>query len=91
MGQNPITFSPDFEKEHYTLEFLGLFENSLDVGIVTYEGFDGGYSLFRIQISPGVRKAYNMNLNKSQTRLVIRFSMDLPHNVTVVTHGKHFS
>ena len=58
---------------------------------MSYEDYDGGYSIFRIQISPGVRKGYNMNLNKSQTRLVIRFGKDLPHNVTVVTYGKHFS
>ena len=58
---------------------------------MTYEDYNGGYSLFRIQISPGVRKVYNVNLNKSQTRLVIRFGEDLPHNVTVVTYRKHFS
>ena len=36
-GQNHITFLPDFEKGHYTSEFLGLFENNLYGGIVSYE------------------------------------------------------
>ena len=58
---------------------------------MSYEDYDEEYSIFHIQITPWVRKACNMNLNKSQTRLVIRFGEDLPHDMTVVTYGKHFS
>ena len=92
-GMKTITFEPDFDTGNYTHSYLTLFDGipQDQRSSITYEEFSGGYSVFRICISSGIRRMYNMNTRKSQTRMIIRFRNDLKQNVTCITYAKFHS
>lgn len=90
---NTCSFSPDFTTKHYTNEYLALFEKSHEgesVGgdIITYEDYGKGYTLFKINISEGLKKNFTSLAHRGQTRLKFRFGTPLDQSVTVICYGR---
>ena len=92
---NSTSFSPDFDKKHYSTEYLSLFEGLSEeervrgVGnIINYKDFATGYAIFKINISDGLRKNFTPLCQRGQTRLRFRFKEQLKRPVSVICYGK---
>ena len=92
---NSTSFAPDFDKKHYSTEYLSLFEGLSEEeqvqgvgGIIDYKDFASGYSIFKINISDGLRKNFTPLYQRGQTRLRFRFKEQLMKPVSVLCYGK---
>lgn len=92
---NTASFSPNFDKNHYTSEYLSLFEKLNDEetvkgvgGMIDYSEFGSGYAIFKINISEGLQKNFTSLCHRGQTRLKFRFQHPLPKPITIVCYGK---
>lgn len=89
---NTSSFSPDFPNQHYTNEYLALFDKAggetVGADIISYEDFGKGYSLFKINIAEGLKKNFTSLAQRGQTRLKFRFAEPLAQSVTVICYGK---
>lgn len=92
---NTACFSPNFDKSQYTAEYLSLFDNLNEdeeikgVGnIIDYSDFGTGYTIFKINISEGLRKNFTSLCHKGQTRLKFRFKNPLSNSITVLCYGR---
>jgi len=87
------TFQPDFDNNDFTDSYHALYSDMNGEhrkgGIIELGHFNGGYAIYRIKISPGVQRSYNLGGTKrAQTRLSFRFQRSLPQPVTIVTYGR---
>lgn len=92
-GNQRKTFQPDFDKNAFTDEYLALYSDENGRrrgGIIELAHFKSGYAIYRIKISPGVQRTYNLAQNRAQTRLSFRFKRALSEPVTCITYGKFY-
>ena len=92
---NQQAFLPNFEKDHFTNEYLSLFENSKDTeigNIIRYSDYKNGYTIYKINIADGMQHDYVSLGRRGQTRLTMRFANSLKTPITVVCYGQfpHF-
>ena len=87
--QEQISYNPNFAERKYNREYLDLVRNNINTTSIDYTDYDGGYTIFRLQVKPDVRRAFNLSTIKSQTRLKVRFRNELPHNVTAIIYGRY--
>ena len=92
---NQQAFLPNFEKDHFTNEYLSLFENSknTEIGnIIRYSDYKNGYPIYKINIADGMQHDYVSLGRSGQTRLTMRFANSLKTPITVVCYGQfpHF-
>lgn len=90
---NTASFSPDFDKDYYSSEYLALFENRSEAekegaDIISFEDFADGYSIFKINIARGLQRNFTSLSHRGQTRLKFRFKAPLEKSVTVICYGR---
>ena len=92
-GTQKKTFQPDFDKNAFTNEYMSLYSDEAGRrrgGIIQLLDFKRGYAIYRIKISPGVERTYNISQNRAQTRLSFRFKRALASPVTCIVYGKFY-
>jgi len=87
------TFQPDYDNKDFTESYLSLYSDMngdrKKGGVIALDHFNGGYAIYRIKISPGVQRSYNLGGTKrAQTRLSFRFKKGLANPVTIITYGR---
>lgn len=91
--QNTASFTPDFDNQCYTSEYLALFENRSNEekeggDIIGFSDFCNGYSIFKINIARGLQRNFTSLAHRGQTRLKFTFKAPLEKSVQVICYGR---